>query len=485
MTRRLRAFKRWMRSHGIECSDALELVETAATNGICVRALCDLREGDLVATIPKNACLTIRTSGARAMIEEAGLSGFLGLAVAVMFERSLGPRSPWDAYLQLLPERECVPLVWSAEEVDALLGGTELEKAVKEDRSFIYEDWRDSIEPLIHGPWKLDSSSFGVEQYFSAKTLISSRSFEIDSFHGSGMVPLADLFNHKTGAENVHFTSVTSSPSTSDDEGDEDKNDASSDEQSSISFTANSSGDSNTALEMIIVRDANAGSEVFNTYGSMGNAALLHRYGFTESDNPFDIINIDLTLIVRWCSSTFSDRYARARLSSWRKLSYTGCTSQNSEYFEISYNGEPQLELLVLLYIIFLPEDAFDKLRYMIETLEITDDCTSVVNMLKITRGNCHKPLKISNGHEGSSYLKKLLLTENVCGALLSLADLRESLYDSSSLDDDVRRLQECSYINDRKQYHSLVLRMSERRILQRLRAHASRRSRLKKRKLK
>nr|GEW38623.1 protein root hair defective 3 [Tanacetum cinerariifolium] len=30
-------------------------------------------------------------------------------------------------------------------------------------------------------------------------------------------------------------------------------------------------------LEMVMVRDVKAGAEVFNTYGSMGNAALLHR----------------------------------------------------------------------------------------------------------------------------------------------------------------------------------------------------------------
>ncbi|THG00914.1 hypothetical protein TEA_001317 [Camellia sinensis var. sinensis] len=31
-----------------------------------------------------------------------------------------------------------------------------------------------------------------------------------DDYYGFGMVPLADLFNHKTGAEDVHFTSISS-----------------------------------------------------------------------------------------------------------------------------------------------------------------------------------------------------------------------------------------------------------------------------------
>lgn len=67
----------------------------------------------------------------------------------------------------------------------------------------------------------------------------------------------------------------------------------------------------------------------------MGNAALLHRYGFTELDNPYDIVNIDLTLVTKWCSSKYSHRYAKARVSLWHKLGYSGCTSEDAEYFEI------------------------------------------------------------------------------------------------------------------------------------------------------
>ena len=65
---------------------------------------------------------------------------------------------------------------------------------MKEDRTLLYEDWKECILPLIEsGPLKLNPNSFGVEQYFAAKTLVTSRSFEIDDYHGFGMVPLADL----------------------------------------------------------------------------------------------------------------------------------------------------------------------------------------------------------------------------------------------------------------------------------------------------
>ncbi|KAE9449750.1 hypothetical protein C3L33_18351, partial [Rhododendron williamsianum] len=130
-TRRLRAFKRWMRSQGIDHSDALCLIDHHPTNqqqGISVMTVCVLHEGDLVATIPKASCLTIKTSRVRPVIESAGLEGYLGLSVALMYEKSLGQSSPWFGYLQLLPESEPIPLNWTLEEVDSLLSGTELHK---------------------------------------------------------------------------------------------------------------------------------------------------------------------------------------------------------------------------------------------------------------------------------------------------------------------------------------------------------------------
>lgn len=39
------------------------------------------------------------------------------------------------------------------------------------------------------------------------------------------------------------------------------------------------------------------GEEVMNTYGRHSNAALLHMYGFTETDNPYDevLVRIQFT----------------------------------------------------------------------------------------------------------------------------------------------------------------------------------------------
>lgn len=354
---------------------------------------------------------------------------------------------------------------------------------MQEDKALIYEDWKENILPLLDlAPSKLNPKFFGIEQYFAAKSLISSRSFAIDDYHGFGMVPLADLFNHKTGAEDVHFTA--------DDESDTDVDSCNNDEgiveeealaqNSSIDMTAldtanagnctvsdlesSSVSEADTSiLEMIMIKDVSSGAEVFNTYGLLGNAALLHRYGFTEQDNSYDIVNIDMELVLQWCSSVFSDRHCRARVSLWIRLGYSACGSQNSEYFEISFEGEPQFELLILLHIMLLPDNAYHKL----------DLSVSVA-------GNCHE----SSGttllnddifpNKAFNMTKKSLLPKKVCDALLSLADMRESLYGLKSIEDDIEALERCSLVRERKLYHSLVLRINERKILQKLRNYAS-----------
>eukprot|EP00268_Persea_americana_P056950 TRINITY_DN6781_c1_g1_i3.p1 TRINITY_DN6781_c1_g1~~TRINITY_DN6781_c1_g1_i3.p1 ORF type:complete len:240 (-),score=38.79 TRINITY_DN6781_c1_g1_i3:395-1114(-) len=210
--------------------------------------------------------------------------------------------------------------------------------------------------------------------------------------------------------------------------------------------------------------------QVFNTYGLMGNAALLHRYGFTELDNPFDIVNIDLNLVEQWTMSSFSNRYFRSRLSLWRRLGCTGCISQSYEYFEISSDGEPQLDLLVLLYIIFLPDEAYQKLSNI--TISFVENVNKSINILLSTKNS-----RISLP-ETPEKAKVLLLTERVRAALVSLADSRENFYGSSSLKDDMKALSRCCHMQEKKLYHSLVLRVSERMILKKLRSYASQRGR-------
>lgn len=145
-------FEQWMRGVGIELSPAIRLVAAAAgcsglALGVQVRTCCciacltccslkvllglasrldglphnqmrcgrplrtdspdappsthpaqaarDVAEGERMATIPKAACLSIRTTELADVIEAEELGGGLGLVLAVMHERSLGAASKW------------------------------------------------------------------------------------------------------------------------------------------------------------------------------------------------------------------------------------------------------------------------------------------------------------------------------------------------------------------------------------------------------
>ncbi|CAH9116826.1 unnamed protein product [Cuscuta epithymum] len=340
-----------------------------------------------------------------------------------------------------------------------LLAQSSTRQIIIEDKILIHEDWKECIQPLLaNSTLGLNPEHFGIEEYFAAKSLIASRSFQIDDYHGFGMVPLADLFNHKTGDEDVHFTSISTYSDSDGDVNEVDSLGESDLDSSSIQ------GDDPSALEMIMVKNVKAGEEVFNTYGSLGSAALLHRYGFTEPDNPYDILNIDFELVLQWSSSQFSYRHTRRRVSLWRKLTCSGCVSQDAEYFEITFHGEPQIELIILIYIMSMSDEEYGE-----ADLAVT-----------VMGGDVRKSWQLFLSNNGVSFENGLefgrnsLLRERIHMALLSLADARESLYGSKSLRIDIDNLNRSSQLTEPKLYHSLMLRISERKILQKLRSYAS-----------
>jgi SET domain-containing protein 6 len=65
---------------------------------------------------------------------------------------------------------------------------------IKEDRVCMEEDWEESIAPLsLQQPDYFPVNWFTLNHYLAAKTLVASRAFGVDDYHGLGMVPLADL----------------------------------------------------------------------------------------------------------------------------------------------------------------------------------------------------------------------------------------------------------------------------------------------------
>ncbi len=80
------------------------------------------------------------------------------------------------------------------------------------------------------------------------------------------MVPLADTLNHRTGFNNARLYYERD------------------------------------ALVMIAFKDCQAGDQLYNTYGDLGNRELLLRYGFVDELNPFHGVTFDLEWLAEFLS---------------------------------------------------------------------------------------------------------------------------------------------------------------------------------------
>lgn len=69
-------------------------------------------------------------------------------------------------------------------------------------------DYEDHVVPLAeaHKHRTGGKAVMTFELFKRASSLVASRAFGVDSYHGDAMLPIADLFNH-TGNEHVHIES--------------------------------------------------------------------------------------------------------------------------------------------------------------------------------------------------------------------------------------------------------------------------------------
>ncbi|KAG1672800.1 hypothetical protein FOA52_002788 [Chlamydomonas sp. UWO 241] len=313
-----------------------------------VYAAADVPEGAVLCTIPKSALLSVKNSEAAGLLEAEAMRGGLGLIVAVMYERAMGAKSKWHGYLSSLPPREYVPLFWSDEEL-ALLEGTELEGRALEDREVTEEDFDDNVAHLAQ-KYGLPKSSWRLHDFHVAASWVASRAFYVDSYHGTAMVPLADLFNHKPSvvALTEEFEVAEVADGSDGDDVDDDEEEEGGEEEEEEEEEAEeeepaaepSAPKTGTApvlaapiirdgmnlrleiaicdcerggvevLEIVAASSVAKGCEVHNTYGEHGNAELLHKYGFAMDRNPFNEVTLDLQSVVD-CAEAALEEAAR------------------------------------------------------------------------------------------------------------------------------------------------------------------------------
>lgn len=319
----------------------------------------DLSEDDTVACIPRSCILSCHSTAIATLLEDSQIEGMSGLALVLLYETSLGETSPWANYISSLPQNEHIPLLWSSTE-QSWLQGTDLGDSLHSDYASLREDYETMILPLIQSnpsvfPASMDTS---FEAFANSMSLVSSRAFYTDDFHGEALVPLADAFNHRGGSkgEHVHLESDGNVCSQCGEteycecllleeaEGDDevepewesvsgsDEGSHASDVESFSEVLSESGSDTSCPslfdpetsspdiMDMRVIQSCRAGEEVFNTYGHHTNTYLLNRYGFAELDNMYDVVVVSMDEIsdaVQTSGASPSVKQLEERLKFW------------------------------------------------------------------------------------------------------------------------------------------------------------------------
>ncbi|XP_019957712.2 N-lysine methyltransferase setd6 [Paralichthys olivaceus] len=263
----LEHFLQWCNTVNLVLSDKVYVSKegTVAEYGMLAKE--DIKEGEVLFTIPRSALLHHGTTKVSALLEKEkssleSSSGWVPLLLSLLYEYT-SSQSHWRPYLSLWTDFKTLdhPMFWSKEERGRLLKGTGIPEAVDTDLTNICSEYTDVVLPFItRHPDLWNPNTHTLELYTQLVAFVMAYSFqepqedeedeeedeeEEKAPNPPMMVPMADMLNHVSN------------------------------HNANLEFTPDS-------LKMVCVRPIHKGEEVFNTYGQMANWQLLHMYGFTE-----------------------------------------------------------------------------------------------------------------------------------------------------------------------------------------------------------
>eukprot|EP01134_Creolimax_fragrantissima_P003222 CFRG3222T1 len=322
MDGKLEAFSLWMKDNGVWWDTAA--ITFAHGSEVCegygIVAATDIASGTKVASIKKSAVLSVRTSPISDMLESGDLIGNLGtpfhytnmykysrlrchvgLTIALLHEMSLGDDSKWGPYIHTLPTEVTMPALWSTEERE-WLSGTHAERITNVTLNRLQKEYDEVYVPFSTKHISLFKENVrSFEAYRLAAGLVSSRAFRVnDVGMESEMLPLADMFNHRSGGEHVHI------------------------EDDLLGDGSNASGvaSDDDVLDIRTVQDVSKGEEMFNTFGDLPASDLLCKYGFVDLDpngrahGEAETCRIALSLVIS-TAKAYSPNIDDASIQKW------------------------------------------------------------------------------------------------------------------------------------------------------------------------
>lgn len=348
-------------------SDSKCQVERSPVGGLGIFAQCDLKEGETLLQLPKSAVFSASNSSISNLLVDSGLDGMLALTIAFVYETTVfQERSHWWPYLKSVRIEEkgslyLPPSYWPDRDMlkgftlDTLHRGLDPELDIQQGFEIALElacKWNKEVGIPI--PWKyLDS----LEKFVACAYAMSSRVFEIDNFHESGLVAIADLFNHHASTPDVRFVSLYEVCGECGESGmcrhmmaeaiEEECEREQQQGHEKQSRSKNSDGlidmqlikelesqdeekpedpkeeglvhgvPPNDCVDITVMKNVSKGQEVFNSYGDYSNALLLARYGFCVKDNPWDVVFLGRDLL-----KLLKNKRLALRARWWKHLGY-------------------------------------------------------------------------------------------------------------------------------------------------------------------
>tara|TARA_B110001452_G_C15229526_1_gene425980 strand:+ start:94 stop:1488 length:1395 start_codon:yes stop_codon:yes gene_type:complete len=192
---------------------------------------------------------------------------YIALALFLMYERSLGERSFWSAYISLLPTTEEVgtSFTWPEEDL-ALLEGSSVVASSNSLAAKVRREYETLKEDVLDkDPVRFPPEEFPFERFEWAMSMLFSRAINLREADCLALVPYADLLNHSPYSQSYFTTNK-------------------------ITFTKEK--------EVVLYADRtySRDDQVLISYGQKSNAELLLLYGFVVDRNLFDEVELSVGL---------------------------------------------------------------------------------------------------------------------------------------------------------------------------------------------
>jgi len=277
---REKALVEWLESNGVVLSAQAgwgraahplrveaETVEDFELSGRGLLARKEVVQGQEIVKVPGSLILTRET--ARSVLGPGvvgdDLNEYLALALLLIHERSLGARSFWAPYIDILPSAEEVGQTWLWEESDrALLEGSGIMDSTASLRAKIDREHATLLADVII-PNRLDETVFSLAAFEWAMSMLLSRAIDLRETQELALVPYADLLNHSPYCSSYFF-------------------------YNEVAFSKE--------REVCLYADRAyaKNDQVLISYGQKSNAELLLLYGFVVDRNLFDEVELTVAL---------------------------------------------------------------------------------------------------------------------------------------------------------------------------------------------